>query len=69
MSYYVPNIINSISKEDDEYIEEEGEVEVARNRRMAQHVQMAILQNLHQSLGADATLPEGAAKELVLQVS
>ena len=69
MSYFVPNIINSISKEDDEYIEEEGEVEVAHNRRMAQRIQTAILQNLHQLLGADATLPEGAAKELVLQVS
>ena len=69
MSYFVSNIIDSISEEDDEYIEEEREIEVAHNRRMAQHVQMAILQDLHQSLGADATLPEGAAKELVLQVS
>ena len=62
-------MVNSISKEDDEYIEEEREVEIARNQRMAQRVHMAILQNLRQSLGADATLPEGAAKELVLQVS
>ena len=63
------NIINSISKEDDEYSEEEREVEVAHNQRMTQHIQMAILQDLHQSLGTNATLPEGAAKELVLQVS
>ena len=62
-------MVNSISKEDDEYIEEEWEVEVARNQRMAQRIQTAILQNLCQSLGADATLPEGVAKELILQVS
>ena len=69
MSYFILNIINSTSKEDDEYIEEEQEIEVAHNWRMAQRIQTAMLQNLCQSLGADATLPEGAAKELVLQVS
>ena len=38
------------------------------NRKTAQRIQMAISQNLHQTLGVEATLPEDTAKELVLQV-
>ena len=37
--------------------------------KMAQRVQTAILQNLRQSLRAAATLPEEAAKDLILQVN
>ena len=40
---------DSISEEDDEYIEEEREVEVTHNQRTAQCIQMAILQDLRQS--------------------
>ena len=35
---------------------------------MAQRIQTAILQDLRQTLGVDATLPEMAAKEIMLQV-
>ena len=37
--------------------------------KTAQRVQRAILQNLRQNLGAAATLPEEAAKDLILQVN
>ena len=39
------------------------------NRKTAQCIQMAISQNLHQTLGVEATLPEDTVKELVLQVT
>ena len=52
-----------------EYIAEDWETEARRNRKTAQRVQRAILQNLRQSLGAAATLPEEAAKDLILQVT
>ena len=55
--------------EEGEYIAEDQEMETKRNRKMAQMVQTAILQNLRQSLGAAATLPEEAAKDLILQVN
>ena len=35
---------------------------------MAQRIQTVILQDLRQTLGVDATLPEAAAKDLMLQV-
>ena len=35
---------------------------------MAQRTQTAILQDLRQTLGVDTTLPEAAAKDLMLQV-
>ena len=50
------------------YIPEDQEAEAAHNRKMAQRIQMAIIQDLHQELGAVATLPENAAKDLILQV-
>ena len=50
--------------EDDEYIVKEREVEMARTRKSAQRIQMAILQNLRHSLGVEATLPKGAVKDL-----
>ena len=50
------------------YIPENQEAEAAHNRKMAQCIQMEILQDLHQELGAMATLPENAAKDLILQV-
>ena len=34
---------------------------------MAQRIQTAILQDLRQTLGVDATLPKVAAKDLMLQ--
>ena len=52
-----------------EYIAEDQETEARRNRKMAQRVQTAILQNLQQSFGVAATLPEEAAKDLILQVN
>ena len=55
--------------EEDEYISEDRETETKRNRKTAQRVQMAILQDLRQTLGVAATLPEEAAKDLVLQVN
>ena len=65
---YPSLIILLTESDDDEYIAEDGETEARRNRKMAQRVQTAILQNLRQSLGAAATLPEEAAKDLILQV-
>ena len=50
------------------YISEDREVEAAHNRKTAQCIQTVILQDLHQKLGAAATLPENAAKDLILQV-
>ena len=50
------------------YIPEEREAEAAHNRKMAQCIQMMILQDLRQELGAVATLPENATKDLILQV-
>ena len=50
------------------YIPEDQEAEAAHNRKMAQCIQMVILQDLHQELGAVATLPENATKDLILQV-
>ena len=66
-----PSLIILLTESDDdegEYIAEDREMEARRNRKMAQRVQTAILQNLRQSLGAAATLPEEAAKDLILQV-
>ena len=42
---------------------------MARTRKTAQQIQMAILRDLHQVLGADAAIPEDAAKDLILQVT
>ena len=50
------------------YISEDQEAEAAYNRKTTQHIQMAILQDLRQELGTTATLPENAAKDLILQV-
>ena len=50
------------------YIPENREAEAAHNRKMAQCIQMEILQDLRQELGAMATLPKNAAKDLILQV-
>ena len=55
-------------EEFDQYISEDREAEVARNRKTAQRVQTAILQDLRQVLGVKATLPENATKDLILQV-
>ena len=43
-------------------------MESRQNRKTVQRIQMAILQDLRQTLGVDTTLPEAAAKELMLQV-
>ena len=61
-------ILNSLEEEEDEYIEEDRDTEATRNRKTAQGVQTAILQDLRQTLGVDATLLETTMKELVLQV-
>ena len=42
--------------------------QAVRTRKTAQRVQTAILQDLRQTLGVEATLPETAVKDLVLQV-
>ena len=55
------------SKDDGEYIKEEWKVEEIWNRKTAQCIQMAILQDLRQALGVEATLPEDTVKDLVLQ--
>ena len=52
----------------DQYISEDREAKIAHNRKTAQHVQTAILQDLCQVLGVEATLPENATKDLILQV-
>ena len=67
--YLITLTLSSCLGEGDEYIVEEREVEMARTCKSAQRIQMAILQDLRHSLGVDATLPEGAVKDLVLQVS
>ena len=72
--YRHPNLTpNSLTetgddKDLDQYISEDQETEMAQNRKTAQQVQTAILWDLHQVLGVDATLPENASKELILQV-
>ena len=68
---YLSLIIFLTESDDDkgEYIAEDWETEAKRNHKMAQRVQTTILQNLRQSLGAAATLPEEAAKDLILQVN
>ena len=70
-NYISPLIVFLVESDDKEgeYISEDWEMETKRNCKMAQRVQMAILQNLRQSLGAAATLPEEAAKDLILQVN
>ena len=55
--------------EDDEYVVEDRDTEAACNRKTAQQVQTTILQDLRQTLGIEATLPETAIKDLVLQVT
>ena len=70
MSILYPIILipQSCLGEGDEYIVKEWEVKAARTRKLAQCIQTSILQELCQSLEADAMLPEGATKDLVLQV-
>ena len=67
-NYISPLIVFLVESDDKEgeYISEDWETETKRNCKTAQRVQMAILQNLRQSLGAAATLPEEAAKDLIL---
>ena len=61
-------ILLTESYEDEgEYIAKDREMEARRNHKTAQRVQTAILQNLRQSLGVAATLPEEAAKDLILR--
>ena len=66
---YPSFILVESDDEEDEYISEDRKTETKRNRKTAQRVQTAILQDLRQTLGAAATLPEEAAKDLVLQVN
>ena len=61
-------ILNSLEEEEDKYIEEDQDTEATHNCKTAQQVQTAILQDLCQTLGVDATLPETTIKELILQV-
>ena len=64
----VLTISNSSEEAEDEYIEEDRDTEATRNHKTAQQVQTALLQDLRQTLGVDATLLETTMKELVLQV-
>ena len=57
-----------LDEDDDEYIAKDRETEARYSHKSAQRIQATILQDLRQTMGADATLPEPAAKELVLQV-
>ena len=61
-------ISNSLEEEEDKYIKEDRDTEATHNCKTAQWVQTAILQDLRQTLGVDATLPETTIKELILQV-
>ena len=61
-------ILNSLEEAEDEYIKEDRDTEAVCSHKTAQRVQTAILQDLRQTLGVDATLPETTVKELVLQV-
>ena len=54
----MPNILPKIEKQKWHTLE-----------KTAQQIQMAILWDLHQVLGADAVIPEDAAKDLILQVT
>ena len=62
-------LLTESDEDEGEYIAEDRETKARRNRKTVQRVQTAILQNLRQSLGAAATLPEEAAKDLILQVT
>ena len=53
----------------DVYILEDHEVETRRTRRTVQQIQTTIMQDLQQVVGAGASLPEDAAKDLILQVT
>ena len=66
---YPSLILAESDDEEDEYISEDREMETKRNHKTAQRVQTAILQDLRQTLGVAVTLPEEAAKDLVLQVN
>ena len=66
---YPSLILAESDDEEDEYISEDQETETKRNHKTAQRVQTAILQDLRQTLGVAATLPEEAAKDFVLQVN
>ena len=68
---YLSPIVFLVESDDEEgeYIAKDREMETKRNHKTAQRVQTTILQNLRQSLGAAATLPEEAAKDLILQVN
>ena len=61
-------ILISLEEEEDEYIKEDRDTEAACNCKTAQSVQTAILQDLRQTLGVDATLLETTIKELISQV-
>ena len=66
---YPSLILAESDDKEDEYISEDRETETKRNCKTAQRVQTAILQDLRQTLGVAATLPEEADKDLVLQVN
>ena len=52
----------------DVYIPKDREVESQHTQKMAQQIQTAIMENLRQELRVGASLPEDAAKDLILQV-
>ena len=52
----------------EEYIEEDWETETKCTQKAAHHIQQNILQELRTVVGGAQTLPETAAKDLILQV-
>ena len=66
---YLSLILAESNDEEGEYISEDREMETKRNCKTAQRMQTAMLQDLRQTLGVAATLPEEAAKDLILQVN
>ena len=66
MQILSPTEVGEEEEDFEPYIPQDREAETACNRKMAQHIQMAILQGLCQELGVAATLPENVSKDLIL---
>ena len=61
-------LISGSEDEAEEYIEEDQETETKCTQKSARRIQQNILQELGTMVGGACTLPEPAAKDLILQV-
>ena len=61
-------LISGSEDEAEEYIEKDRETETKRTQKSGHQIQQNILQELRTMVGGAQTLPELAAKDLILQV-